>query len=95
MNGTFEVVLSTHFGRELKKLTRARAEAATENEGILPILRTDPYNRTRRHPIEKLEGVKPGDGRYRIRMKRFRFRYDIDGRVVYLKACSLRREDTF
>ena len=95
MSGTFEVVLSAHFGRELKKLTRARAEAATEYEEILPILRSDPYNRTRRYPIRKLEGVKTGDGQYRIRMRRFRFRYDIEARVVYLKACSLRREDTY
>ena len=36
-----------------------------------------------------------GDGQYRIRMRRFRFIYDIDGQTVFLKACALRREDTY
>ncbi|MBI3697875.1 MAG: hypothetical protein HY238_23965 [Acidobacteria bacterium] len=59
------------------------------------ILEVDPYNRSRMRPIKKLEGVKPGDGQYRIRLGRFRFRYDVEGRMVYLKACSLRREETY
>ncbi|MBZ5625447.1 MAG: hypothetical protein LAQ69_43140 [Acidobacteriia bacterium] len=33
------------------------------------------------------------EGQYRLRLDRFRFRYDIAGRVVTLVACSLRRED--
>lgn len=63
----------------------------------IEILTEDPYNISRRHPIRKLTGVVAGDGQYRLRLRRFRFRYDIDGpsRTVYLKACSLRREDTY
>jgi mRNA-degrading endonuclease RelE of RelBE toxin-antitoxin system len=97
MNGTlpFEVRQATRFERELKKLIRAHPEADDEYEAILPILGADPHNRTRRHPIKKLEGIRPGDGQYRIRMRRFRFRYDIDGRIVSLKSCSLRREDSY
>jgi hypothetical protein len=34
-------------------------------------------------------------GQYRLRLARFRFRYDIAGRVVTLVACNLRREDTY
>ena len=39
--------------------------------------------------------MKQGDGQYRIRLGRFRFRYDLEGQVVYLKACSLRSEETY
>jgi mRNA-degrading endonuclease RelE of RelBE toxin-antitoxin system len=45
--------------------------------------------------IKKLEGVAPGDGQYRLRIQRFRFRYDIKDRLVTLAACSLRREDSY
>jgi mRNA-degrading endonuclease RelE of RelBE toxin-antitoxin system len=95
MSGAFEVLTTTRFDRELKKLARAHPTAADEYESVLAALSTDPYNRTRRFPIKKLEGVRPGDGQYRIRMRRFRFRYDIEGNVVFLKACSLRREDSY
>jgi mRNA-degrading endonuclease RelE of RelBE toxin-antitoxin system len=91
----FEIIATAHFERELKKLARTQAEVVDEFETILPILRSDPHNRTRKHPIRKLEAVKAGEGQYRIRVKRFRFRYDIEGRTVLLKACSLRRENTY
>ena len=45
--------------------------------------------------MKKLAGVTAGDAQYRIRSGRFGFRYDISEQVVYLKACSLRREDTY
>jgi mRNA-degrading endonuclease RelE of RelBE toxin-antitoxin system len=95
MTSVFGVLTARHFERELKKLSRTRRAVAEELETILPILRADPYNRTRQFPIKKLEGVRPGDGQYRIRMRRFRLRYDIEGNIVFLKACSLRREDTY
>ena len=36
-----------------------------------------------------------GNGQYRIRAGRFRFRYDAEEQVVYLKTCALRREGTY
>ncbi len=95
MNNAFGVLTTSHFERELKRLSRTQPAVAEELEKVLPILRADPYNRTRQFPIKKLEGVRPGDGQYRIRMHRFRFRYDIEGNIVFLKACSLRREDSY
>ncbi len=94
MNG-FGVRATKHFERTLKKLARAQPQVLAEYEAALAILSEDPHNRTRRHPIRKLEGVPAGEGQYRIRMGRFRFIYDIDGRTVFLKACALRREDTY
>lgn len=94
MNG-FDVKATAHFERALKKLARAHPQILDECEAVIAVLSADPYNRTRRHPIKKLEGVAAGNGRYRIRMRRFRFIYDIDERTVFLKACALRREDTY
>jgi mRNA-degrading endonuclease RelE of RelBE toxin-antitoxin system len=62
---------------------------------VIEILKADPYNSSRQHPIKKLEGVSAGDGQYRIRSGRLRFRYDVDSPVVVLKACSLRGEDSY
>jgi mRNA-degrading endonuclease RelE of RelBE toxin-antitoxin system len=94
MNG-FDVRATGHFERTLKKLSRAHPTVRGEYEAVLTILGEDPHNRTRRHPIKKLEGVAAGEGQYRIRMRRFRFIYDIDAHAVFLKACALRREDTY
>ena len=95
MSPAFSVQTTARFDRELHKLSRRHAELAKHYDGARSILEVDPYNRSRAHPIRKLEGVKPGDGQYRIRLGRFRFRYDTEGQVVYLKACSLRREETY
>ena len=55
-----------------------------------------PYNRTREHQIKKLENIRAGgDGQYRLRIGRWRFRYDIDGHTVVLLYCGLRREETY
>ena len=83
MNGAFDVQSTSRFDRELKKLARAHPNAMDEFAAILPALRTDRYNQTRRFPIKKLKGVKPGEGQYRIRIHRFRFLYDIEGRIVF------------
>jgi hypothetical protein len=48
------------------------------------ILSSDPHNAGRRHNIRKLEAVKAGDGQFRLTMGRWRFRYDIFGRQVWL-----------
>ena len=59
------------------------------------MLENDPYNRAGSYHIKKLESIPGGHGQFRIRAGRFRFRYDIEGGIVYLKACGLRREETY
>ncbi|MEK6285486.1 MAG: hypothetical protein AABO57_07080 [Acidobacteriota bacterium] len=55
-----------------------------------------PIHITEAAPIlKKLVDVRPGYGQYRIRAGRFRFRYDFEGQIVYLKLCSLRSEGTY
>lgn len=94
MNGQFLVTTTSGFDRELKKLAAKHFGVAELFGRVVEILKTNPYD-GRQHPIKKLEGVAAGEGQYRIRSGRFRFRYDVEGRTVVLKACSLRREDSY
>ena len=61
----------------------------------ISILSVDLYNKSQKYPIKKLQGVPAGEGQYRLRSGRFRFRYDIAEREVVLLYCGLRREDTY
>ena len=95
MAAPFAVFVTARFERDYRALLKSHRALATEYVAVIDVLQADPYNRTRAHAIRKLEQVEAGDGQYRIRSGRFRFRYDIVGPSVYLKACSLRREDTY
>lgn len=44
---------------------------------------------------KNLVEVAAGDDQWRLRLRRFRFRYDAEGRTVTLRYCGLRREDTY
>jgi mRNA-degrading endonuclease RelE of RelBE toxin-antitoxin system len=76
MNG-FDVRAARHFERALKKLARASA-GWRQIRGGSP----DPQRRSLQPDppahLRKLEGVAAGEGQYRIRMRRFRFIYDIE-----------------
>ena len=91
----FAVFVTARFERDYRALLKGHPKVATDYAAVIGLLRSDPYNRTRKHAIKKLEQVAAGDGQYRIRSGRFRFRYDIQGASVYVKACNLRREDTY
>lgn len=91
----FSVVTTSHFEREYKKLAAKHSDLPAHFAGVFRALETDPYNRSRTHPIKKLESVPDGEAQWRIRAGRFRFRYDIEGALVYLKACALRDESTY
>ena len=96
MNGPgFSVVTTSHFDRLLKKLVRVHSDLMARFEEAVAILSEDPYNKSRQYAIKKLEGVTAGDGQYRLRSGRFRFRYDVGGREVVLHYCGLRREETY
>jgi mRNA-degrading endonuclease RelE of RelBE toxin-antitoxin system len=97
VNEPFAVRATPRFDRLLKKLARRHAELGDMFALALGLLESDPYNQSRRHPIKKLEGVPPGEGQYRLKLGRWRFRYDIwsQKREVELNFCGLRREDTY
>ena len=92
---TYTVLTTAHFDRLLKKLAAKHPGLVERFEEAISILSMDPHNKSRMYPIKKLREVPAGEGQYRLRSGRFRFRYDIDEREVVLHYCGLRREDTY
>ena len=84
-----------HFDRLVKKLVSKHPDLIGRFEEALAVLSVDPLNSTNRYPIKKLQNVPAGEGQYRLRSGRFRFRYDVAGKEVLLHYCGLRREDTY
>ena len=89
------VVTTAHFDRLLKKLAPKHPDLVERFEEAIRILSLDPHNKSHKYPIKKLQGVTAGEGQYRIRSGRFRFRYDVAEREVALLYCGLRREETY
>jgi mRNA-degrading endonuclease RelE of RelBE toxin-antitoxin system len=92
---TYTVTSTTHFDRLLKKLAPKHPELVGRFEEAIAILSLDPHNKSQKYQIKKLQGVSAGEGQYRLRSGRFRFRYDITELEVVLLYCGLRREDTY
>ena len=91
----YTVLTTAHFDRLLKKLTPRHPGLLERFEEAIAILSMDPHNKSRMYPIKKLRSVPAGEGEYRLRSGRFRFRYDIEEREVVLLYCGLRREDAY
>jgi mRNA-degrading endonuclease RelE of RelBE toxin-antitoxin system len=91
----YSVVTTSHFDRLMKKLASRHSELAERFEATIAILSADPYNKSGQHAIKKLMGVAAGEGQYRLRSGRFRFRYDVEKPEAVLHYCGLRREDTY
>lgn len=95
MSSPFVVRTTPHYERLARSLARAHPDFVAHQAEVIEILRQDPLNLSWHHNILKLHGVPPGEGQYRLRLRRFRFRYDLYRRDVVLQRCSLRREDTY
>lgn len=95
MTPPFTVRVPSRYERLSNHLLKRHANFEVVSRRARDILSTDPYNRTRHYPIKKLEGVPRGEGQYRLRLSRWRFRYDIYGQDVVLLYCGLRREETY
>ena len=96
MTPSFTVRTTSRFEREARSLRKRHQREFTDQLRMaIDILEHDPYNRSRTHAIKKLEAVPSGEGQYRLRLHRFRFRYDIEANNVTLCYCGLRRENTY
>ncbi len=95
MKEPFSIQITPHYERVFEKLFDAHPELESIQKRAREILKADPYNRSRAYPIKKLKGVLQGEGQYRLRMGRWRFRYDIYEKEVWLFYCGLRREETY
>jgi len=94
-SAAFTVRTTSLYDRLSNKLQKSHCDFDAAERSMAAILSQDPYNRTRQHHIKKLEAVAPGDGQFRLRLGRWRFRYDIVDQVVLVSYCGLRREDTY
>jgi mRNA-degrading endonuclease RelE of RelBE toxin-antitoxin system len=81
--------------RLIEDLQSASFEFADYYQEALVFFQTDPYNRSRIHNVKKLINVPKESGEFRLRIGRWRFRYDIEAKKVILYYCGLRREDTY
>ncbi len=95
MTPRFSVRTVPAFHRLARQLARHHPEFIGVLAQATEILEADPHNAGRTHNILKLKNVPAGQGQYRLRLGRFRFRYDIAGREVALPYCGLRSEDTY
>jgi mRNA-degrading endonuclease RelE of RelBE toxin-antitoxin system len=91
----YSVLTTSHFDRLLRKLVPQHPELVERFEEAILILSLDSHNKSHQYPIKKLKEVPAGEGQYRLRSGRFRFRYDIADDEVVLLYCGLRREDTY
>lgn len=94
MTTAFTVLTSPHFERLAKAQLKKQPEFSALLGKAIRILQSDPYNQSRSHAIKKLAGSQI-EGQWRLRLGRWRLRYDIVGQTVQLKYCGLRREDTY
>lgn len=94
MTPPFPVRGTPRFERMAQKLLKHHPELRAVIDRAREILTSDPYNRTLLHPIKKLVGAQC-EGQYRLRLGRWRFRYDVQGGEVVLQYCGLRREETY
>ncbi|HYL62197.1 MAG TPA: type II toxin-antitoxin system RelE/ParE family toxin [Candidatus Methylomirabilis sp.] len=92
MSGRFRVVTTPSFEREFRKISQRNAKLVDALEELIAVLAEDPHGRSGVHPIKKLEGLKPGEGQWRIRWREYRLRYDIIGNEVVLHSFRHRKE---
>ena len=95
MTPRFSVRVSSRCQPLLTRLHEQHPDFAAFHTRAIEILEQDPANVRRQHNILKLKDTTRGDGQWRLRLGRFRFRYDIYEREVLLLYCGLRREDTY
>jgi len=91
----FSVRIPGPYEHHFRKLLKRHPSLIGLQERAVEILEQDPHNVSRRHDIKKLMDVPQGEGQYRLRLGRWRFRYDISGGVVELLTCELRSERTY
>jgi len=91
----FIVKTNTHFDKLMKVLSKRYFELPDIYVEAVEILEEDPYNLSKRFNIKKLTDVTDGLGKFRLRLGRWRFRYNVSGNAVIFYYCGIRSEDTY
>jgi mRNA-degrading endonuclease RelE of RelBE toxin-antitoxin system len=92
MAGTFRVLTTPAFEREFRAISKKDSTLVRALEELIEVLSDDPHNRSGRHKIKKLAGLKPSDGQWRVRWRDYRLRYDIFGGEVVLHSFRHRKD---
>lgn len=92
MAAPFPVLTTPAFEREFRAISKKDATLVRALEELIEILSDDPHNRSGRHKIKKLAGLKPGEGQWRVRWRDYRLRYDIFGNEVVLHSFRHRKD---
>ncbi len=92
MAGLFRVLTTPAFEREFRAISKKDSTLVRALEELIETLGNDPHNRSGRHKIKKLAGLKAGDGQWRVRWRDHRLRYDIFGREVVLHSFRHRKD---
>ena len=92
MPATYRILVTSFFAKDLRRQGKKDRRISGEIEKLNQILGADPYNLSRRFDIKKLKGIKSGEGRFRIRTKNYRLRYDIFGQDVVLYSFRHRKD---
>lgn len=73
----YQVVASTGFEREVRRLRTRLPRVYEELLEAVCVLEVDPFNLEGRANIRKLVGVPSGEGQFRLRVGDYRLRYDV------------------
>jgi mRNA-degrading endonuclease RelE of RelBE toxin-antitoxin system len=92
MAGSFRVLTTPAFEREFRAISKKDPTLARAFEELIETLAGDPHNRSGRHKIKKLAGLKPGEGQWRVRWRDYRLRYDVFGSDVVLHSFRHRKD---
>lgn len=92
MAGPFRVLTTPAFEREFRAISKKGSVLVRALEELIEILSNDPHNRSGRHKVKKLGGLKPGEGQWRVRWRDYRLRYDIFGNEVVLHSFRHRKD---
>lgn len=88
----YRILTISVFNRDVKRATKKYNDVRSVIERATLILQSDPFNMTREHNIKKLEGLKKGEGVYRLRIHNFRIRYDSIGHDIVLYSFRDRKD---
>jgi hypothetical protein len=95
MVGPFLVLATPALTRLAEALAKRAPEFPETLANAAATLAPDSLNIRRERQIKKLVGPASGEGQYRLRVGRWRFRYDVHGRNGVLHHAGLRRENTY
>ncbi len=88
----FTVRQSSRFERDITRLTKKNRAVASIFERSLNVLEVDPFNLSRMYRVKKLTDITKGNGQWRLRIDKYRIRYDISNTEVILHSIKPRKD---